>query len=644
MGSDNQTAVVALVVSLVALLVSLGQLLQMFFSTAEGYRRCAESVMGVWHKTRTRRFRFYEMRFETMFTTPEIILLSSTERYEAAQDYTDVYLLQSPGNKGGHFILETVHPQRPNMVAGWSLAMLRGPRERSAKIAQPPYQMEMSVRKGSRTDMLQHRRRKRRSPASGNEVLVTWILLLEELHNLYSQYWPGECGMCQKIDEATHPPESSTRGTAIPFQNHDPHGGRHDVAIIYRRWSWDFMPPDVTRPLAKTTIGDILVLALRMGMRWRILQPESGRMQADGEGYSLSATQVNSMGIVMRFMRFTALGRHSPQQLIPSTIVDKLLCGIIAGDNEFVKREFNMIGNNGERRKIHDSGGVLDQIGFLQADLALAREKDYIETTNETVMLLLPFLPLRGSSMVGFRYTFYHPRSSHKAVFHFWEGKLALLRVLESRLQTQLEGQWAYDRLAMIHDQLATFARDYYNDFYNIHFKEVVRDWTVDGKSLKDRFVAHCRGVFDFANSILREPGLEFHQPSAIGQPRYLYLIAAHARMGLGAIGEAIQVTNDSGGKDVREEYDVPQEPRSFAMEVYEVVRAYARYIHHPVYGINVYLNSVGIRLTKEQAEVAWWALMLRGVAWRMAIWQYDWEGDAIPSSLSGNKTPVWIT
>ena len=45
--SQNVFGLVALIVSLVALVTTVLQVLQQYYSSAEGYRRCAESVMGL---------------------------------------------------------------------------------------------------------------------------------------------------------------------------------------------------------------------------------------------------------------------------------------------------------------------------------------------------------------------------------------------------------------------------------------------------------------------------------------------------------------------------------------------------------------------------------------------------------------------
>jgi hypothetical protein len=68
----DPVAVTALVVALVALITTIGQLLQQYFATADGYRRCQRSVMGDWAQRTRLRWRWSQFRFETLYTTPEI--------------------------------------------------------------------------------------------------------------------------------------------------------------------------------------------------------------------------------------------------------------------------------------------------------------------------------------------------------------------------------------------------------------------------------------------------------------------------------------------------------------------------------------------------------------------------------------------
>jgi len=68
----DPVAVTALIISLVALLATFGQVLQQYLATADGYRRCQPSVMGQWGKKTKLRWRWREFRFETVYYVPSL--------------------------------------------------------------------------------------------------------------------------------------------------------------------------------------------------------------------------------------------------------------------------------------------------------------------------------------------------------------------------------------------------------------------------------------------------------------------------------------------------------------------------------------------------------------------------------------------
>jgi hypothetical protein len=74
MDTTDALSIIAIVVASVAFFVAVSQVLQQYFATAEGYRRCQYSVMGQWSGFTYRKFRWSEFRFETRFTTPHIRL------------------------------------------------------------------------------------------------------------------------------------------------------------------------------------------------------------------------------------------------------------------------------------------------------------------------------------------------------------------------------------------------------------------------------------------------------------------------------------------------------------------------------------------------------------------------------------------
>jgi hypothetical protein len=75
MSDGANLSVAAIAIALVALVVALGQLLGQYFATADGYRRCQSSVMGPWARYTRLRWRWSQFRFETFFTTPQIVFL-----------------------------------------------------------------------------------------------------------------------------------------------------------------------------------------------------------------------------------------------------------------------------------------------------------------------------------------------------------------------------------------------------------------------------------------------------------------------------------------------------------------------------------------------------------------------------------------
>lgn len=80
MGSTGDNlASTALAISLVALAISLLQLLQQYFATAEGYRQCKADVMGAWSALTESHLDLRNLRYETRFVAPNFMLRSPAE-------------------------------------------------------------------------------------------------------------------------------------------------------------------------------------------------------------------------------------------------------------------------------------------------------------------------------------------------------------------------------------------------------------------------------------------------------------------------------------------------------------------------------------------------------------------------------------
>ncbi|PYH48711.1 uncharacterized protein BP01DRAFT_379119 [Aspergillus saccharolyticus JOP 1030-1] len=74
LSSSDSIALTAFIVSLNALSVTILQLLQQYFATAQGYNRCSRRYIGEWSRFRHRRYVWREFRFEVTFVRPVIYL------------------------------------------------------------------------------------------------------------------------------------------------------------------------------------------------------------------------------------------------------------------------------------------------------------------------------------------------------------------------------------------------------------------------------------------------------------------------------------------------------------------------------------------------------------------------------------------
>lgn len=105
---------------------------------------------------------------------------------------------------------------------------------------------------------------------------------------------------------------------------------RFGAAIKLRERSWDFMPPEIVRPVAITTISDVAIIALRLGMRWTDFRPEENAMKAEGNGHVLSSTVVRSIGIILQYMGVGDFKSLPQEELyIPTSQADMMGFGML---------------------------------------------------------------------------------------------------------------------------------------------------------------------------------------------------------------------------------------------------------------------------------------------------------------------------
>lgn len=220
---------VALAIALVALLVSFSQLLAALFSTAEGYRRCQESVIGEWAEYSHRRWHETQWRFETMVVTPEFLLAHySSEGKDSApsKENADNCAIESG---------QTNSSKRNSSFQSSFVEKIYDNTTRSIRHKKRSPEGKKLLLNSSYVE---------KDAEDPKSELVCWIALLQQLH---------ECSKkcTQDIKEHAHSDfpkweKSLPQCTTWP-------------AIRFKRRSWDFMPPEVVRlllqPLSRTLLS-----------------------------------------------------------------------------------------------------------------------------------------------------------------------------------------------------------------------------------------------------------------------------------------------------------------------------------------------------------------------------------------------------
>lgn len=280
----DSIALTALIVSLVALVTTVGQLLQQYFATADGFRRCMfarrtsfhdwwnihlanpdtgqPSVMGLWARKTKLRWRWREFRFETTFVVPRI-------------KYGPVHAGVGKGaelSRGVCSMINTEESLRGSMTyPGWE---------------------SLDARRYYDSDQL-----------------ACWVPLLAQLHMQGGdalQYFPQKPGAVEN-------------DTMIPL-----------VQFVDK--TWDLMQPDIVRPLASSTVSDIAIMARRLGMVWKTFDPGSGSLRAEGNGHVFTSTMVRSLGTVLQYT-YTARKNDGNCAYIPVQEADKLGFGLVELDH-----------------------------------------------------------------------------------------------------------------------------------------------------------------------------------------------------------------------------------------------------------------------------------------------------------------------
>ncbi|KAL9619220.1 MAG: hypothetical protein Q9160_006155 [Pyrenula sp. 1 TL-2023] len=632
MAVQDYVGVVALLVSLVALIIAVGQLLQQVFGTAEGYRSCNASVIGPWSKTRHRVLHIGELRMETRFQTPELTLVEDTsDGIETILNDPSITSWREPARaaKKGKSYVYLIDGSQKSLESTYVSDELKAASRIESKTTLP-FSEPVSEKVSSFSSEADANNSSKGNPMS---MAVGWLTFLQKLHEHEMKYE----GLI--FDQ-------------LPFK--DPQSRnmlRTKPAIRRIQRSWDFMPTDAVRPLASTQFGDLLILCYRMRIRWYDLQLGQRRLRAEGFGHSFTLIDVRGLGFVLEY-RFGGSNLAAPRNdgndhaanrhFVPSKPADKLAFGLIPTDDKLVEGHEHLdLGGEDYFTSIVEMHEALGVGPATLEDFHRHQNKppdEYFHVSNEALYLLAPFIPLHDVGAVKIQPPFRHRFGS---ICTFREGRLVfhyrlkrLLRSESTHVSTQL--QHVYDVL----DHLAS----------NVNMREEFRHW----QGFKHRtFAKNARNSKTEAKDILTYLHHEFDKTTEYLQKTlpfgcYTDLVASHLEM-------ALKAHKDAKSKEVKKQR-IDADADDLTPWMTEAAHLYVDRVESGAkdsvcdsfrkrYEAKRRMKSEKDFSTLDHSTVsdAWWTMMLRSFLWDLSVLPINSPGLPMPSHLYGDTTPVWI-
>ena len=563
MSTADSTAIVAVIIAVIAFFVTTAQLLQALFGTAEGYRRCQSSVIGDWASETKRKFRWSELRFETIFSTPDIRIQRRGE-----------------DKRLGAFITGDISSREMTLVP-------------------------QNVSHNDQTD-----------------DCVRWLMLLRRLHDFqrsYSLFLSKTYRPTPNYSEPKpYPP--SWRGLVTY------------VEITVRTRSWDFMPPDIVRPFASSTVGDIISIAHRLGMQWKDLRLGESIMRAEGNGQSISSTSIRSFGILLQYTN----GRSPEENFYPREFImvcsndaDKFGFGIIPGFSPLGMRDIR-INDAPEPIAVMNamkSLGIEDYSKNFQYDGERFKNEMNYRGFFDLVPLVSPWIPQPQSTVVQIRNPFknYHRETVWWGGFPAFRQRLQNLSGDSPDADTSPQIQWVLEKYGLMHSR------------YPSDKAPSWEEQTADNVVLNGRDLYFLDDLF----GIWREcTGYLLSVRAAHGSSFYSDLVAAQ-------IATAV-VCPTAARNEIDAHVTATTSPRTIR---WKDGPARAKYLLETMH---LYIDNLP-KIVEFMADrgfehggivrEAWWTMMLRALCWHRSVVLVDQDPSsvAVPCGLYYSKTPVYI-
>ncbi|KAG9236263.1 hypothetical protein BJ875DRAFT_235729 [Amylocarpus encephaloides] len=565
----------ALAIALVALFTALGQLLQQYFATADGYRRCQTSVMGEYGTRTYLRWRWREFRFETIYTVPEISMVGDG----APNRYEQVLLT-------GNNITRAC-----SLVPLWS----EGSDPSKSLDYRPTYITDMELENRRTQSWLSKGIKPKAFPHRAPGELVCWIPLLHWIHESTKL----SLSMLKYKGDVINKP---------PYQVRLP-------AVVFRQKSWDFLPPDVVRPLAKSTLSDIAIIARRMGMKWKEFRPSDGTLRAEGHSHIITSTLVRSLGIVLHYTYTgqtqrllqaqenlsrvprarSAVFFEQEEIYIPRARADRLGCGVIRSEPRLRLPDFSL----STQSEIVTALVYLDATGKSSAALTriLKGNPEFRFRVGDIVAFTTAPIRFKGSVLVQVPAPSDNVHGVTVSAVARWEFRQCLRDYIA--MKPGIEPESDIRRALRICEEIGSqFPAWYAKDEQTAYAEHWVVTRDVEYLDKLQRI------IFEMTTTL-----------SAYG--RYLELLAAHIRVAMFCEDGETSMT------------------RNWAPDYAADVRGYFKQL--PL--LIEELSKTG--WTESDCVDAWCIMMLRGMCWGAS--HFFVPGERVPIQYFGSQLPVYI-
>ncbi|KAL5314067.1 hypothetical protein ACEPPN_018491 [Leptodophora sp. 'Broadleaf-Isolate-01'] len=345
--NQNVFGFTALIVALVALLTTVLQVLQQYFSSAEGYRRCAESVMGEWARGTKRKLRPQEFRIEVIFETP-------------------VIFVAPPTNKRGPIAGKDIY-----YIDGTALSYT------NTRVLPPGAQRQAEAEATARVH-------------TADDEKASWVNLLsalqlkEEQSRAWDQEWRTKApprGGLTKIKDPTYPLA---------------------VGLQCKTRSWDFIPSSITKPYATSAICHLVEMMAMLGLYWKVFDQSIWNLRAEGNGFILTSTTVHGLGVMVAFAT-TGKSNFKENRVIPSEAVKELTFGTVPNifdEESYLNRDTQTQSLDLVFGAPEDVETTLESIG-CQAETLKRYKKDHkhiFSVSFEIIGMLSKVFRIRGSN------------------------------------------------------------------------------------------------------------------------------------------------------------------------------------------------------------------------------------------------------